>query len=252
MARRKPQGFAPLSGFWRTQDGWIRLHANYPHHEQRLLEALGATSAEGAAQRLGSMAALEAEAAIQAHGGIAAAVRTRAQWLASDMGRAAGSGPWIAVEHADGTASGLELQELAATATAPRQDGRPDGLPLKGVRVLDLTRVIAGPVATRLLAALGADVLRIDPPAFPEIQAQFVDTAFGKRSVEADLTEPENQQRLRQLLAGADLVVTGYRSGALDRFGLSPRELQGTHPPAGGGQPQRLGKRRALERPAGL
>ena len=97
MAGRKPQGFAPLYVFWLTQDGWIRLHANYPHHEQRLLEALGATSAEGAAQRLGSMAALEAEAAIQAHGGIAAAVRTRAQWLASDMGRAAGSGPWIAV-----------------------------------------------------------------------------------------------------------------------------------------------------------
>lgn len=230
IAGRKPQGFAPLSGFRRTQDGWIRLHANYPHHEQRLLQALGATSAEGAAQRLGSMAALEAEAAIQAHGGIAAAVRTRAEWLASDVGRAAGSGPWIAVEHADGTASGLELQELAATATAPRQDGRPDGLPLKGVRVLDLTRVIAGPAATRLLAALGADVLRIDPPAFPEIQAQFVDTAFGKRSVEADLMEPENQQRLRQLLAGADLMVTGYRSGALDRFGLSPRELLGTHP----------------------
>lgn len=246
IAGRKPQGFAPLSGFRQTADGWIRLHANYPHHEHRLLQALGTPSAEGAEHALRSMTALEAETAIQGQGGIAAAVRTREQWLASDMGRAAGSGPWVAVELADGTRAGWGLQDLAAMANGPGggkdkgadkgigekrvgNDGG-NGLPLEGLRVLDLTRVIAGPVATRLLAALGADVLRIDPPAFPEIEDQFVDTAFGKRSAEADLGLPQSQRSLRQLLAGADAVVTGYRQGSLDRFGLHPRELLAADP----------------------
>ncbi|KRE86288.1 CoA transferase [Arthrobacter sp. Soil764] len=242
IAGRKPQGFAPLSGFRQTGDGWVRLHANYPHHEQRLLQALGTSSAEGAEQALLSMTALEAEAAIQGQGGIAAAVRTRGEWLGSEMGRAAGAGPWATVEFADGTRAGWGLQDFAAATgrTANGKDGGNgkerkdddggDGLPLEGIRILDLTRVIAGPVATRLLAALGADVLRIDPPAFPEIEDQFVDTAFGKRSAEADLGLPQNQRSLKQLLAGADVLVTGYRHGALDRFGLNPRELLASHP----------------------
>ena len=242
IAGRKPQGFAPLSGFRETSDGWIRLHANYPHHEQRLLQALDTSSAEGAGHALRSMTALEAETAIQGQGGIAAAVRTRGDWLGSEMGQVAGGGPWVAVELSDGTTAGWGLQEFAA-ATGGTVDGKDrgngeerkgddggNGLPLEGLRVLDLTRVIAGPVATRLLAALGADVLRIDPPAFPEIEDQFVDTAFGKRSAEADLGLPKNQRNLQQLLAGADVVITGYRHGALDRFGLNPRHLLASHP----------------------
>jgi len=231
---RKPQGFAALSGFRRTADGWIRLHANYPHHEQRLLQALGVSSPEGVDQELLSMSAFEAEESIQRSGGIAAAVRTRNEWLASNMGRAAGTGPWVSFEFPDGTTAGLGLgdvgEESPAKNTAGQGSGHADALPLRGVRVLDLTRVIAGPVATRLLAALGGDVLRIDPPAFPELEDQFVDTAFGKRSAEADLGLPENLHRLRQLLGSADVLVTGYRRGALDRFGLNPRELVAEHP----------------------
>lgn len=235
IAGRKPQGFAPLSGFHRTGDGWIRLHANYPHHEQRLLQALGAASPEEAEQQLRSMAALEAEAAIQGLGGIAAAVRTRSAWLGSDMGRAAGLGPWIAFDFPEGTTGGLGLGESVAAAAARHGAGAGPGVPhngrpLDGLRVLDLTRVIAGPVATRLLAALGAEVLRIDPPAFPEIEGQFVDTAFGKRSAEADLSIADNQRKLRQLLADADLLVAGYRHGALDRFGLNSGELLASYP----------------------
>lgn len=245
IAGRRPQGFAPLSGFRRTRDGWIRLHANYPHHEQRLLQALCASSAAGAEEALQAMSSRDAEAAIQGRGGIAAAVRTRGDWQDSAMGQAARQGPWIALESADGAPSGLGLQDLAAEGSAGPGAGAATGAgagrgagtsvpadapPLRGLRVLDLTRVIAGPVATRLLGALGADVLRIDPPQFPEIEDQFVDTAFGKRSVEADLTVPENQARLQQLLAAADVVVTGYRHGALDRFGLNPRDLLAAHP----------------------
>jgi CoA-transferase family III len=219
---RMIQGFAPLSGFRRTRDGWIRLHANYPHHEQRLMQALGTSTADGVAAALGAMTALEAEAAIQARGGVAAAVRSRGEWQGSAMGRAAGTAPpWIELN--------LVYREAAGDPDLRLSGGNPSR-PLAGLRVLDLTRVIAGPVATRLLGALGADVLRIDPPRLPEIMDQFVDTGFGKRSVEADLESPQNRHVLEQLLATADVVFTGYRSGSLNRFGLEPQTLLAARP----------------------
>jgi hypothetical protein len=218
---RKIQGFAPLSGFRRTRDGWIRLHANYPHHVQRLMQALDATTADGVAAALAAMTSLEAEGAIQARGGVAAAVRSRQEWLNSEMGSAAGTGPWIDLRLADGGGAGPKPRHLS---------GDDPLRPLAGVRVLDLTRVIAGPVSTRLLGSLGADVLRIDPPRLPEISDQFVDTGFGKRSAEADLATPRNGHLLEQLLATADVVITGYRRGSLNRFGLEPEVLLAARP----------------------
>lgn len=224
------QGFAPLSGLRPTRDGWIRLHANYPHHRQRLLQALDATTPEEAEAALRSRDSLDAESAIQARGAVAAAVRTRAEWQASDMGRAAAAGPWIvlAPQVQDGPAAGAATQG-SGRRDIPRPGGDPRR-PLAGVRVLDLTRVIAGPVSTRLMAALGADVLRIDPPVLPELSDQFVDTAFGKRSAVADLGLPETRAALERLVAGADVVITGYRSGSLDRFGLDAASLLSTRP----------------------
>ncbi|WP_190140349.1 CoA transferase, partial [Streptomyces longispororuber] len=103
-------------------------------------------------------------------------------------------------------------------------------LPASGLRVLDLTRVVAGPVATRTLALLGADVLRLDPPGCPELPDQHADTGFGKRSATLDLATRAGLRTLGELLAGADVVVTGYRPGALDRFGLSPEALAERRP----------------------
>ncbi len=222
ISGRPIQGFAPLSGFRRTLDGWIRLHANYPHHAQRLMEALGTTTADGVDAALRSMESLDAEAAIQSRGGVAAAVRTRAEWRGSAMGRSSGRGPWIDVTLPGGKTQGTERPVLQPLEN-PRR-------PLQGVRVLDLTRVIAGPVSTRLLGALGADVLRIDPPQLPEITGQFVDTGFCKRSAEADLATPGNLHRLHHLLQAADVVVTGYRAGSLNRFGLDPHALLDARP----------------------
>jgi crotonobetainyl-CoA:carnitine CoA-transferase CaiB-like acyl-CoA transferase len=93
--------------------------------------------------------------------------------------------------------------------------------------VLDLTRVIAGPVATRTLAAHGADVLRLDAPDRPEIPLQALDTLSGKRSALLDLHDTTTRE---ELLAGADVLVTGYRPGALDRFGLAPEAIAERHP----------------------
>ncbi|MGA8790959.1 MAG: CoA transferase, partial [Paenarthrobacter sp.] len=96
--------------------------------------------------------------------------------------------------------------------------------------VLDLTRVIAGPTATRLLGALGADVLRIDPPGLPELTDAFVDSGFDKRSAEADLNNAGALDVVHRLLSAADVVVTGYRHGGLDRFGLNPDGMLAARP----------------------
>ncbi|WP_200301306.1 CoA transferase [Streptomyces adelaidensis] len=213
---RVPVSFAPLSRFWRTADGWVRTHANYPHHRERLLSALGVPDGDVPAVEsvLAERSALEAEEAVYAAGGLAVALRTAKEWAAHEQARAVAARPLV--EH--------ERLDTAHARVLPRIVGEPL-LPAAGVRVLDLTRVIAGPVATRTLALLGADVLRVDPPGMPEILDQHADTGFGKRSTTLDLGRVADRRVFEELLAVADVVVTGYRPGALDRFGLSPDAL---------------------------
>jgi crotonobetainyl-CoA:carnitine CoA-transferase CaiB-like acyl-CoA transferase len=197
-----PGGFAPLSGFWRAADGWVRTHANYPHHRRRLLEALGLdddAEPTDLATAIEARPAHEVEDDVVAAGGIAVAVRSRRTWASSAPGRAVAAESLVTVRRSDRATAG------------------PGGR----FRVLDLTRVIAGPVATRTLALAGGDVLRVDPPQLPEIPAQHVDTGLAKRTTILDAADP----RLRELADTADVVVTGYRPGALDRFGLAPEAL---------------------------
>lgn len=215
-------GFAPLSGFFRTRDGWVRTHANYPHHRRRLTAALGLDESAGRPEleaRLGRLGSVEAEELIRAHRGIAAAVRTLEQWQAHPQSAAVAALPLVAVKC---------LGDATAREFTPPE---PDPLrPAGGLRVLDFTRVIAGPVATRTLAMLGADVLRIDPPQMPEIVSQHLDNGMGKRSALLDLREPEQRAILDRLLDFADVVVTGYRPHALDAFGLDPATLATRRP----------------------
>jgi len=104
-------------------------------------------------------------------------------------------------------------------------------MPAAGLRFLDLTRVIAGPVCSRYLGALGADVLRLDPPHLPDLEpGASADTLLGKRSAFLDLRDDAGVGRLEELLAGADVVLLGYRPGALARFGLAPEDLADRHP----------------------
>jgi len=217
IAGAKPQGFAPESGFRRTSDGWIRLHANYPHHAARLMDALEAKDAQDVDGTLLTMTSLDAENAINAKNGVATAVRRRSDWVSSPMYRALRDEPWI--------------RFLAASAphgsstTSPWAPSKDPERPLTGLRVLDLTRVIAGPTATRLLGALGADVLRIDPPGLPELEEAFVDGGFDKRSAVADVGDAAGLAIVKGLVSAADVVVTGYRNGGLERFGLGVEAL---------------------------
>ncbi|MFB6890843.1 CoA transferase [Kitasatospora sp. NPDC056327] len=200
---RAPASFAPLSGFWPAADGWLRTHANYPHHRDRLLTALGLPGDSGP-ERLAAVLRELPAAAVQE--------------------RAYGAGA-LAVAVAPVRDTVLPLAEVRVLDGAPPRPLEPAGLPADGVRVLDLTRVIAGPVAGRTLALLGADVLRIDPPHLPEADDAHADTGFGRRSTRLDLADGTDRAVFEDLLATADVVVTGYRPGALDAHGLAPEAL---------------------------
>ncbi|WP_262061898.1 CoA transferase [Streptomyces sp. STR69] len=221
---RAPVSFAPLSRFWRTADGWVRTHANYPHHRARLLGALrlpGDASVADVADVLAERSASEVEETVYGAGGLAVALRTAAEWAVHPQGAAVARRPLVERER-------LDTAHARARALPPL-NGDPL-LPAAGLRVLDLTRVIAGPVATRTLALLGADVLRVDAPRLPEDPDVHADTGFGKRSTRLDLGVAADRRTFGELLGQADVVVTGYRPGALDRFGLSPEALAGRRP----------------------
>jgi hypothetical protein len=210
-------GFAPLSRFWRTGDGWVRTHANYPWHREALLRALGVDADPArVGEAMGRLSATDVEDRVVSEGGVAAAVRAPAAWS----------------QHPQGSAVALEpLIGCRSILGAPPRQRRRAASPAEGVRVLDLTRVIAGPVCTRYLGALGADVLRIDPPRFPDMPPGSVaDTLLGKRSAGMDFAEAGSAQLLHELLDEADAVVIGYRSGSLVRFGLEPDDIAERHP----------------------
>ena len=211
-------GFAALSRFWPAADGWVRTHANYPWHRDALLSGLGMPTddvdAVGAA--IAEMRAHDVEERVFAAGGIAAAVRDIDEWRAHAQGQALAAEPLI------------DHRIIGDAAPRRRSSGE---LPASGVRVLDLTRVIAGPVCTRYLAALGAEVVRLDPPHHPDMQrGEVADTLLGKHSAMLDLSSEAGAATLQQLLARADAVVCGYRPGALDRYGLTEDALATRHP----------------------
>ncbi|ERG69219.1 CoA transferase [Segniliparus rugosus] len=210
---RAPEGFAPLSGYFPTRDGWVRLHANYPQHERALRAATGATTKTELSRALAELSAEDVAARVTEAGGLAVVLRAAAAWRESPMGRAVDEQPWIRFELGEGGRRGLAEQGSLA-----------------GTRVLDLTRVIAGPVATRLLALFGADVLRVDPPGNPELLDQHIDAGFGKRSAVADFADPARLAAVIELAGSADVVVSGYRPGALRRFGLDARSLRERFP----------------------
>jgi crotonobetainyl-CoA:carnitine CoA-transferase CaiB-like acyl-CoA transferase len=219
---RAPVSFAPLTRFWRTADGWVRTHANYPHHRARLLGALGlpdGASPQEVAGRLAERSAVETEETVYGAGGLAVALRSPEEWQATEQAAQVAARPLVERER---------LDAAPARVLPPLAPGAAPLLPAAGLRVLDLTRVLAGPVATRTLALLGADVLRLDAPWLPELPDQHADTGFGKRSATLDLTA--GRGTFEELLASADVVVTGYRPGALDRFGLSPQALAERRP----------------------
>jgi hypothetical protein len=213
-----PSVWSPFSGFWRATDGWLRTHGNYPHHAQALRRGLELPADVGADDLRAAAATASVRECVEritGAGGMAVAV-SREDQPYDAMLRAQ---PLVDIRRIGDKFSGESAWSMSAGVADP-------AAPLRGVRVLDLTRVIAGPVCTRTLALLGADVLRIDPPHIAEPEWQHLDTGHGKRSALLDARSPQ----MTALLAEADVIVLGYRPAALERLGLSPEFLALQHP----------------------
>jgi crotonobetainyl-CoA:carnitine CoA-transferase CaiB-like acyl-CoA transferase len=212
----------PLTGDYRARDGrWVRIHANFPHHRAAALTALGALgSAERAqlAAAVGTVDASDVEERVIAAGGCAAELRHESEWGNHPQGRAVSGLP-------------LVIADDNATPSSTRVPMRDAGWPpLASVRVLDLSRVIAGPVAARALANFGANTLRVGAPDLAQVPQLWVDTGFGKGTVRADLTEPAGARRVRELAVSADVIIQAYRPGCLSRYGLDAQEVVEANP----------------------
>ena len=208
---RPPQLWDPIAGDYRAGDGWVRLHTNYPWHRAAALRALEVAPGAGravVATAVQERAALDVEDAVNEAGGAAGALRSRQGWAAHPQSAAVADRPLVSV-----------------APTASRLRRAPDAA---RIRVLDLTRVIAGPTATKVLAALGCDVLRLDPPGFEEVPALVAETTAGKRCALLDIRA--SGTRFGELLAAADVLVCGLRPGALGRLGWPPERLAQVNP----------------------
>jgi crotonobetainyl-CoA:carnitine CoA-transferase CaiB-like acyl-CoA transferase len=215
---RKPVIWDPVAGLYPCgadgRGGWIRLHANFAHHRDGALRLLGLppgpeTKREAVAAALSGWTAARFEQAAADAGLVVAALRTFAEWDQHAQAEAVASLPLVEIERI-GEAPPLEWPPLASAAR-----------PLEGLRVLDLTRILAGPVAGRTLAGYGADVMLVNSPRLPNIEA-IADTSRGKRSALADLHEPADRQSFEAVLAQAHVLLQAYRPGALDALGFGP------------------------------
>lgn len=202
-----PPVWDAIAGDYRTNDGWIKLHTNLPQHRAAALAVLQTPHNKAAvAQAVRGWSAQALESAIVAAGGVAAEMRSTQAWQAHPQGLAVAAEPLVHWR-TSGSGSGRTV-EWPATVQRP----------LQGLRVLDLTRVLAGPVATRSLAGFGAQVLRIDPPGWDEANV-VPDITLGKRCSFLDLRSAADRDQFEGLLASADLLVHGYRPDALERLG---------------------------------
>ena len=210
-----PPQWDPIAGNYQTKDGFIRLHTNADHHREACLRVLGCD--QDAKSVSDAVAFWEADAlqeAIVANGGVAAKMLSLSDWLTHPQGKAVASEPLISWR----SKTGSLLRDFGSA-----------GRPLEGLRVLDLTRILAGPVATRFLAAYGADVLRIDPPNWDE-PAVLPEVTPGKSRARLDLTQPDDRHVFTSLLVQADVIVHGYRADAIEKLGFGEAARQAINP----------------------
>lgn len=211
-----PPVWDAIAGDYRTADGWIKLHTNLPHHRAAALSVLQtAQSREAVAGAVARYRGNDLESAIVEAGGVAAVMRSMAEWAQHPQGIAVGTEPLIGWDRP-------RMITVPPTGSGPSR-------PLAGIRVLDLTRVLAGPVATRTLAGLGAQVLRIDPPGWEEANVE-PDITLGKRCAALDLRKAKDRHTLLRLLKEAHVFIHGYRPGALTSLGLGQDVREAANP----------------------
>ena len=217
VGQEPQQVWDPLAGVYEAANGrYVRLHTNFPHHRKAVIDVLGCGETREAVQEaLTGWGAEAFETAANAARGVVAAMRSPAEWAAHPQARAIAELP------------PLQITRIGDAAPRPLSPGE---RPLSGIRVLDLSRVIAGPVAGRTLAAHGADVLLVAGPTLPSIPWLVIDTGRGKRSTHIDLATPNGKATLTELLSGADIFSQGYRPHSIAELGFSPEDAARIRP----------------------
>lgn len=216
-----PPAWDAIAGVYRTGDNrFVRCHTNFPHHRDAVCSVLGCEAERDKVQAaLMQWKGEDFETAAYAAGGVVALMRSYDEWSASPQARALAQLPLISIE---------KIGE-APPKPWPQRSSNNDR-PLSGLRVLDLSRVIAGPVAGRTLAAHGADVLLVSGPELPAIDWLTIDTGRGKLTTFIELKSETGRARLRELLEDADIFSQGYRPRALAALGFAPEDAAKINP----------------------
>jgi crotonobetainyl-CoA:carnitine CoA-transferase CaiB-like acyl-CoA transferase len=212
-----PEVWDKIAGLYRCGDGrWVRLHTNFPHHRDGVLRLLGCDYERAAVQRaLDSRQGEAFETAAAQAGLVVTMTRSFAEWDAHPQGKAVAALPAFTIEQ---------------IGDAPPRPLPPGTRPLAGVKVLDLTRVIAGPVCGRTLAAHGADVLLVTAAHLAQMGTLVIDNGRGKLSSFIDLRDAAGRERLAALTRDADIFVQGFRPGAIGGHGFSPEQAAQLRP----------------------
>ena len=207
----------PLVGFYQAKDGrWVHLHGAFPDLAAGTLSVLGCdASAESIRASVSRWDGQALEDALAEAGMCGAMARTREEWLAHPQGEVLQSVPPVSIKRI----ADSPIEPIPARAR-----------PLEGVRVLDLTRVLAGPTCARTLASHGANVLKINSPNLPSVPPFVIDTGHGKRSAFLDLNQENDHKKLKSLILSADIFSQGYRKGALAKRDLGPEQLAEQRP----------------------
>ncbi len=201
-----PPLWDPVAGDYQTRDGWIRLHTNAPHHRAAAERVLGVCADRAAmAAKVAQWASTDLEQAVVEAKGCAAEMRSWVQWQNHPQGLAVNAEPLV--------------HFLDSHDEHPPSWQGSVAQPLAGIKVLDLTRVLAGPTASRFLAGLGANVLRIDSPTWNE-PGVVPEMTLGKHCARLDLHDPADRAVFESLLKDADILLHGYRADALENLGF--------------------------------
>ncbi|KAI0330818.1 CoA-transferase family III, partial [Cubamyces sp. BRFM 1775] len=210
--------FDAVAGVYRTKDNnYVRIHTNFPHHKQGILDILECEpTRESIAEALLRWDAVEFETEAASRKMVATALRSFDEWDAHPQGQALAHTPPVS---------------LVKIGEAPKRHVQPNATrPLEGIRVLDLTRVLAGPVCGRTLAGHGADVLWVTSPKLPALPNLDMDTSRGKRTTQLDLTDPSDRETFSTLVEGADVFLQAYRPGGLAAKGFGVDDVAKRRP----------------------
>ncbi|KAJ7081361.1 CoA-transferase family III domain-containing protein [Mycena belliarum] len=211
-----------VAGLYKTKDGsFVRVHTNFPHHRSGVLSILEVPDSPNTSRAMVQSAfdkwnAVEFETEAASRGMCATALRPFSNWCSHP--------------HAKALEGALPMQIIKIGDAPKRKVSGYFTLPLDGIRVLDLSRVLAGPIAGRTLAAYGADVLLVTSPALPALPNLDSDTSRGKRTTQLDLALAEDRGKLEELASSADVFLQAYRPGGLEAKGFGPRKLAAQHP----------------------